>query len=178
MNAAATNLPAWAIAMHRVDPRGLDARRTFRMDERSITVHGTGAVIEGADGIARSVPARSFEGVAARALEDRDGNVTVTLELMHEDEALSVPLLVANDLDDVAADWRDWARQFGLAMLMVEADGSVSTLDEPGSPRAAEERRKRASRRPRFLVRRRTGELGVSMKIGGREIIARNPKAV
>ena len=177
MTAAATNMPSWATATHRIDPRALDARRTFRMGERSMTVHAGGAVVEDADGIARPLRGEAFEGVAARALEDSEGNVTVTLELLHADHALCVPLLVANDLDDVAADWRDWARTFGLPMLMVEADGSVSTLDEPGAPRAAEERRKRASRRPRFLMRRRTGSFGVSMRIEGREIIARTPKA-
>ncbi len=31
-----------------------------------------------------------------------------------------------------------------------------------------------ADRRPRFLVRRSIGQLGVTMKIEGREIIARN----
>ena len=31
-----------------------------------------------------------------------------------------------------------------------------------------------ANRRPRFLVRRTTGKLGVIMKIEGKEIIARN----
>ena len=177
MNAVATNMPAWATTLHRIDPRALDARRSFRMDERAITVHGGGAVIEGADGIARPLRPEAFEGVAARALEDSEGNVTVTLELLHAEEALCVPLLVAHDLDDVAADWRDWAKAFNLAMLMVEADGSVSLLDEPGAPRAAEERRRRASRRPRFLMRRRTGNMGVSMRIEGREMIARNPRA-
>ena len=34
---------------------------------------------------------------------DEDGNVTVTLELLHSDPMLSVPLLVADDLDDIAA---------------------------------------------------------------------------
>ncbi len=35
-----------------------------------------------------------IEGVAARAIEDEWGEVTVTLELMHDDPALSVPLLM------------------------------------------------------------------------------------
>lgn len=177
MTAVANTLPAWATATHRVDPRALDARRSFRISERSITVHTGGAVIEDADGIARPLPGRAFEGIAARALEDSDGNITVTLELLHKDEALSVPLLVANDLDDVAADWRDWARTFDLPMLMVESDGSITPLDGPGAPAVSTERRKRASRRPRFLMRRRAGDLGVAMRIGGRELIARTPKA-
>ena len=46
----------------------------------------------------------------------------------------------------------------------------------PGEPAPAKERRKgRAStqRRPRFLARRRTGDLGLRLVIGGEEIIAR-----
>ncbi|MHB0954596.1 MAG: DUF6101 family protein, partial [Allorhizobium sp.] len=43
--------------------------------------------------------------------------------------------------------------------------------------RATQPRRRHsyfAERRPRFLVRRTTGKLGVTMKISGKEIIARN----
>ena len=173
----ATTLPAWATATHRVDPRALDERRAFRMGGVRFAVSARGATVEGPDGIAVPLRPGAFRGIAARAMEDAHGTVTVTLELLHEREALCVPLLVANDLDDVAADWRDWAKAFGLPMLMVEADGSVSELDGPGAPRAGAERRRRASRRPRFLARRRTGGLGVALRIEGREIIARRPAA-
>jgi len=63
-------------------------------------------------------------------LEDSEGNVTVTLELLHNDPQLSVPLLVADDLDDVAADWRAWADAYRLPMLLIEADGIARTLEE------------------------------------------------
>ena len=71
-----------------IDHRGAVIRRTL---ERS----GLPAVI--------ALPAHVFRGVAARAIEDGAGAVTVTLELLHDDPALSVPLLVADDLDDIAA---------------------------------------------------------------------------
>ena len=63
-------------------------------------------------------------------------------------------------------------------MLMVEADGIARPLDDSLSvgSRPAKPRRRHsyfAERRPRFLVRRTTGKLGVQMKIDGREIIAR-----
>ena len=77
-----------------------------------------------------ALPANAFRGVAARAMEDPDGNVTVTLELLHNDPMLSVPLLVADDLDDVAADWRAWAEAYRLPMLLIEADGVARTLEE------------------------------------------------
>jgi hypothetical protein len=63
-------------------------------------------------------------------MEDEDLNVTVTLELLHNDPMLSVPLLVADDLEDVAADWRAWADYYRLPMLLIEADGVARTLEE------------------------------------------------
>jgi len=64
-------------------------------------------------------------------------------------------------------------------MLMVEADGVARPLENHlGEVRqsAPTQRRRHsyfAARRPRFLVRRSTGSLGVAMKIEGKEIIAR-----
>jgi hypothetical protein len=77
-----------------------------------------------------ALPARAFKGVAARAIDHGDGTVTVTLELHHTDTALCVPLLVAHNLDDIAADWRAWSELYGLPMLMVEADGVARPLDD------------------------------------------------
>jgi hypothetical protein len=147
-----------------IDKRGAVIRRVLKLSGLPVTV---------------VLPARAFQGVAARAIEDSDGNVTVTLELFHNDPQLSVPLLVADDLDDVAADWRAWADEYRLPMLLIEADGVARTLEEslgalkttPAKPR----RKHRGSqpRRPRFLVRRKSGDLGLRLIIGGEEIIAR-----
>ncbi len=127
-----------------------------------------------------ALPARAFKGVAARAIDHGDGQVTVTLELHHDDPDLCVPLLVAHDLCDIAADWRSWSEAYRIPMLMVEADGVARPLEEHlGKVRTQNTRPRRrhsyfAERRPRFLVRRSTGSLGMSMKIEGKEIIARN----
>ncbi len=83
------------------------------------------------------------------------------------------------DLDDIAADWRAWADAYRLPMLLVEADGVARTLEESlGAVRKAEPkaRRRRPTsmpRRPRFLARRRAGNLGLRLVIGGEEIVAR-----
>jgi hypothetical protein len=117
--------------------------------------------------------------VAARAIDHGDGDVTVTLELHHDDPDLCIPLLVAHDLCDIAADWRTWSDAFRIPMLMVEADGIARPLENHlGDLRTATTKPRRrhsyfAERRPRFLVRRATGSLGVIMKIEGKEIIAR-----
>ena len=180
--------PVWAGSELRLDPFRLPqavsyAVRdelgdvTFTIDRRGATVR---RVLENSRlPVTLMLPSRVFRGVAARAIEDGEGNVTVTLELMHSDPALSVPLLVAHDLDDVAADWRAWSEAFSLPMMLVEADGIARTLEESlglVKTKAPVERRKgKASnqRRPRFLARRRTGDLGVRLVVAGEEIIAR-----
>ncbi len=181
--------PAWAGTTLRVDPTrfpqqvSLSARTdsggvTITLDERGAVMR---KVLSGS-GLPLSIalPARAFKGVAARAIDHGNGQVTVTLELHHDDPDLCIPLLVAHDLCDIAADWRSWSQFYKIPMLMVEADGVARPLeDHLGDVRtdAARPRRRHshfAARRPRFLVRRRTGKLGVAMRIEGREIIARS----
>lgn len=180
--------PAWAGCDLRLDPFRLPqavsyAGRddlgdvTFTVDRRGVTMR---RMLEGSRlPMSVALPARAFRGVAARAIEDGGGEVTVTLELLHADPMLSVPLLVAHDLDDVAADWRAWSDAYQLPMLLIEADGEARTLEESlglVKKRPPAERRKgRVSmqRRPRFLARRKTGDLGLRLVVDGREIIAR-----
>ena len=180
--------PVWAGRNMRLDPfrlpqavsyatRDEQGDVTFMIDQRGAVIR---RILE-KSGLPVTIllPARAFRGVAARALEDPEGNVTVTLELLHNDPQLSVPLLVADDLDDIAADWRTWAEEYRLPMLLIEGDGIARTLEESlGAVKTApiKQRRKRSAsqpRRPRFLARRKTGDLGLRLIIGGEEIIAR-----
>lgn len=180
--------PVWAGSNMRLDPFHLPQVVSYAtcdaFGDVSFTIDARGATIVRT--LERShipvtivLPANSFKGVAARAIEDQDGEVTVTLELMHNDPMLSVPLLVASNLDDIAADWRAWAEAYRLPMLLVEADGIARTLEETiGQVKAApsKERRKgriSMQRRPRFLARRKMGCLGLRLVVGGEEIIAR-----
>lgn len=147
-----------------VDKRGVTMRRMLENSRLPVTV---------------VLPARAFRGVAAHAVDNADGTVTVTLQLLHGDPMLSVPLLVAHDLDDVAADWRAWSDAYNLPMLLVEADGVARTLEESlglvkkAAPAPRRKGRASIQRRPRFLARRRTGDLGLRLVISGEEIIAR-----
>lgn len=182
--------PAWANLPIRLDPAQVDRKQSFERVEDGETVSyrvdRRGAVIrrkleQSGIPVAVAVAASAFQGVAARAMEDDEGNVTVTLELLHPNARLSVPLLVAADLYDVAADWRSWSETFGLPMLMVESSGQVTALDDPassvirdGRPAAARRNAPHRARRPRFLARRKPGGLGLRMVIAGDEIIARN----
>jgi hypothetical protein len=179
--------PEWAAQPVRLDPEAAGRRQTveriengervtYRVDKRGAVINRR---LERAGlPISIALGAHAFKGIAARAMETPEGGVTVTLELHHEDPKLCVPLLVASDLYDVAADWRGWSELFSLPMLMIESDGSVVPLEETlGSLRTGEpvERRRAANkRRPRFLARRKPGGLGLRMVVQGAEIIARH----
>ena len=180
--------PVWAGSNMRLDPFRLPQVVSYAtrddFGDVSFTIDQRGAIVNRTldkSGLPVCVvlPACAFSGVAARAIEDPEGNVTVTLELHHRDPQLSVPLLVADDLDDVAADWRAWADAYRLPMMLIEADGIARTLEESlgAAIKAlpAQDRRKRRvtpQRRPRFLMRRKPGNLGLRLVIDGDEIIA------
>ena len=181
--------PAWAGTTLRLDPKRFPQQVTFELrtegTDATITLDERGAVLRKvlpSSGLPLSIalPARAFKGIAARAIDHGNGEVTVTLELHHDDPDLCIPLLVAHDLCDIAADWRSWSEAYRIPMLMVEADGVARPLEEHlGKVRTQNTRPRRrhsyfADRRPRFLVRRSTGSLGMSMKIEGKEIIARS----
>lgn len=181
--------PAWAGFGMRLDPLRLPQSVsyatqddfgdvTFTIDRRGATVKRT----LGLSGLPVTVvlPAKAYRGVAARAMEDEDGMVTVTLELLHNDPMLCAPLLVAHDLDDVAADWRAWSEAYNLPMLLIEADGVARTLEESlgaavkkSAPVQRRKGRESTRRRPRFLARRQCGDLGLRLVVDGKEIIAR-----
>ena len=91
-----------------IDHRGAIVKRILQMSGLPATV---------------VLPANAFRGIAARAMEDPEGNVTVTLELLHNDPMLSVPLLVAAIWRTLAADWRAWADAYRLPMLSSKRNG-------------------------------------------------------
>ena len=115
------------------------------------------------------MPMDIFEGVAVRMLAAHDntddGAVTIVIELLHRDPALSLPLLVTTSMDDIVADWRAWGKILCLPLLTVESDGSYKPVEERlgcVSVKPVQPRRRRtvlSKRRPRFLARRRAGDL-------------------
>ncbi len=180
--------PRWAGRDMRLDPQRLPQVASYAdgssKGDVTFTIHKTGVSVRRMlqkSGLPMSMvmAPRAFSGVAARAIEHELGEVTVTLELLHEDPALCVPLLVANDLCDIAADWRAWSETFQLPMLMFEADGVARPIEDTiGQVRTAPARERRQGReprrrRPRFLARRKSGNLGLRLVISGEEIIAR-----
>lgn len=181
--------PVWAGREMRLDPFHLPQQVSYasldQYGEVSFTIGKRGVRMrrmldKSGLPITFALPPAAFRGVAARAIEDEDGTVTVTLELFHSDPMLSVPLLVSGGLDDVAADWRAWAEAYRLPMLLVEADGVARTLEETlgelkrSTPHQRRQGQVVRQRRPRFLVRRKQGNLGIRLVVEGEEIIARN----
>ena len=129
--------------------------------------------------VSMAVPAKAFKGVAARAVEGKDGKMTVTLELFHHDPELCVPLLHADDMSDIAADWHSWSRMMSLPMLIKGIDGEATQIQRLLGQIMIEdpwERRKRISaikHRPNFLRRRKAGVVGPVERLSAAELIAR-----
>lgn len=175
--------------------------RGFRLDPYSLPVHGSardGGTVNTAFILDRdraivqrqrhagppltlTVPLKSYRGIAVR-MEPADmaGHVRVFVELLHVDPALTLPLIVGDEPEDVAADWQAWGHALNLPLLVIGQDGSVSApLGELGGIVASRPRPRRrhsffAGRRPRFLTRRKPGHAHRTEHLAGREIIARN----
>jgi len=155
----------------RLDPLSLpvsfDAHDT-RADGgvRSVELHRERVVLRRAlrgMRMAVSVRVRDFLGVALRGIDDAQ-----MLVLAHRDPSLTIPLCVSSDPDEIASAWQMWSEIFALPQLPEEK------LREPAPRR----RRRNAirARRPKFLVRRRAGDLlnPANIHPGEREIIARD----
>lgn len=143
-----------------------------------------GLIVEGrlACGLTTRVAckASAFRGVAAKLSLSDDNQIIAELILLHRDTSLNMPLARSNNLDELAADWQMWARRFNVPLILIEPDGveqMVSNRLGSLDIKHAQTRRPSAffaSRRPRFLTRRKAGHVDQANQIAGREIIARN----
>jgi hypothetical protein len=90
------------------------------------------------------------------------------LVLVHRDPSLNIPLGVSSDAEEIASAWQTWSEIFALPQLP----------EDKRSEPAQRRRRHNAirARRPKFLVRRRGGDLlnPANVHQGEREIIARD----
>jgi hypothetical protein len=113
--------------------------------------------------MAVNVRVSDFLGVALRGIDDAQ-----MLVLVHRDPSLTIPLGVSSDGEEIAAAWQMWSDIFALPQL-----------PEDETPEPAQRRRRHnaiRARRPKFLVRRRGGDLlnPANRHHGEREIIARD----
>jgi Family of unknown function (DUF6101) len=113
--------------------------------------------------MAVNISISDFRGIALRETGE-----TQLLVLVHRDPSLNIPLCESPDRGEIAAAWQGWSEIFALPQL------------EDGDGREPSPRRRRQNairwRRPRFLMRRRTGDAfaEVSVHRDEREIIARD----
>ena len=163
--------PAGSGRAMRLDPLSLPLRfdaQDTRADGgvRQIELHRERVVLRRAvHGMQMAVNVRvsDFLGVALRGLDDAQ-----ILVLVHRDPALNIPLGVSSDAEEITSAWQIWSEIFALPQLPEDK------ACEPAQRR----RRHNAirARRPKFLVRRRSGDLlnPANIHQGEREIIARD----
>ncbi|WP_181705927.1 DUF6101 family protein [Chthonobacter rhizosphaerae] len=180
--------PVWIGRTLRIDPQALPARfkvpteaGASSLQDASVYLDDRGVVVKRSLSglpLTLSLPLEAYEGVAVRVVPEGALGVTASVELMHRDPALSLPLLVTRDMEAAAEDWQAWAKALKMPMLVVGLDGlatAVATADAIPMDRPLPRRRinQFRNRRPRFLVRRKTGAKGPLPVLRGlREIIA------
>lgn len=183
--------PYWADEAIRLDPHALPQKMSYnrapnvlsaRAGQVEFTLTKAGAVmkrqLDCGLPLSMALPKQAFMGVAARAYENDDGSNTVTLELLHHDADLSIPLCVCDTVEDAASDWHSWSRSLGLPMLLVDSQGLATVVkDYSGiSSLNPKPRRRRSStlpQRPHFMRRRKMGMVGPVVRLEPKEIIAR-----
>ncbi len=148
------------LSFHAHDTRADGGVRRIELHRERVVLH---RAVKGMR-MAINVRVSDFLGVALRGLDD-DAQMLV---LAHRDPSLNIPLCVSSDDEEIASAWQMWSDIFALPLL---------AEDENREP-AARRRRHNAirARRPKFLVRRRLGNLGNTETVhhDEREIIARD----
>ena len=147
------------LSFHAHDTRADGGVRRIELHRERVVLH---RAVQGMR-MAVNISVRDFLGVALRGLDDAQ-----MLVLVHRDPSLTIPLCVSSDREEIASAWQMWSDIFALPQLPEDAQC------EPATRR----RRHNAirARRPKFLVRRRAGDLlnPANIHQGEREIIARD----
>lgn len=111
------------------------------------------------------VPVDEFIGVAVATRISEDGVLTSAIELVHSDPDLNYRVFEEVGNQSVVAEWQNWGKKLRLPLYIMAGDGSLMPYSQQvdgvllGS---ATDRRKLAAdanRRPRFLNRRKPGEI-------------------
>ncbi len=148
------------LSFHAHDTRADGGVRRVELHRERVVLH---RAVKGMR-MAINVRVSDFLGIALRGLDDAQ-----MLVLAHRDPALNIQLCVSSDHEEIATAWQMWSDILALPLLADDDDDS-----EP----AARRRRHNAirARRPKFLVRRRGGNLTNTETVHReeREIIARD----
>jgi hypothetical protein len=139
-------------ALTQYDARADDRRREVAFADRSVVI------ARRISGIAMrvQVPLASYQGVRLSLASQGEGKSLHTIELLHRDADLSIPLFQAADPQMIAAEWCAWANSLSLPRLFKDFPADYI----PGQiPMPAPRRRGSAvgKRRTRFSRRRKMG---------------------
>jgi hypothetical protein len=125
----------------------------------------------------REAPFAAYRGVAVRMDPiGGDGAVRGFVALLHADPDFTVTLTISDDPAEVANDWQSWGHALDLPLLVIGQDGSVDEpLRDMGAVQIAATKPRRhpshfAKRRPRFLTRRKVGQVDAVRVVIGDEI--------
>lgn len=177
--------PAWVGRALRLDPESLPARWSVPTGvgtetDAAVYLDGAGVVLKrklSGLPLTLALPLSAYLGVAVRVTPSDDDQLIASVELLHSDPALTLPLAVTHDMEQAALDWERWSETLRLPLLMIEPDGTVERIVRPaavpiGTP-SPRRRRAALAHRPRFLVRRKVGHgRPTEVMRGWREIIS------
>ncbi len=141
------------------DPRADNRRRVIDVAGDAVVIHRSVAGVA----MAIRVAASAYSGVALRVTGLQDGRFHYEAKLLHRDPDLSVSLAAGEDHAAIEAQWREWVRFLRLPALVGRSEtGDVEVnLDVTDMARRRPSPRRRgkavASRRARFLLRRKVG---------------------
>lgn len=123
----------------------------------------TGVMLTGGPLAARASVAEGARGLVLSRRNGEDGLPFFEVSILFSGDRTATPIHIAADDHDVIARWREHAAELGLPLMMEREDGVIVTAYEQlGCVRLGPlhlRRRNPAtmSRRPRFLLRRKTG---------------------
>ncbi len=111
------------------------------------------------------VPVDEFVGVAVSTNITEEGVLSSAIELVHSDPDLNYRVFEEIGNANVVAEWQNWGRKLRLPLYIRAGDGSLLPYSQQvdgvmlGQTTARRKLAAEAGRRPRFLNRRKPGEM-------------------
>lgn len=109
------------------------------------------------------VPVTEFIGVAVATAISAEGVLTSSIELVHSDQELNYRVFEEEGNHSVVAEWQNWGKKLRLPLMIKAGDGNYLPYSQQvdgvmvGTSAARRRLAADASRRPRFLNRRKPG---------------------
>jgi len=111
------------------------------------------------------VPVTEFIGVAVATTLSEEGVLTSSIELVHSDHELNYRVFEEEGNHSVVAEWQNWGKKLRLPLFIKAGDGAYMPYSQQvdglmvGSTPTRRKLVAEAGRRPRFLNRRKPGQL-------------------